>query len=1033
MSNKFFKEGLYDELLSVGKKQVLNNDQFLKKLGRVDPAEFATYASIYLERFLKITLDNFKEGERIEKGLELCNSFIKKLCEINKNFDENDFATEEILLSVINRGNDYKRRESDLNRPGIPLSQSALLVNARDEYRIGFELKKEIKSADRIDFICSFIKWSGLRLLKEEIKNCINQGVVVRVITTVYMGASDKEAIDELQKIGAKVKVSYDTRRTRLHAKAWFFHRNTSYSTAYVGSSNLSASAQTDGLEWNVRISNIETPHLIQKFEASFESYWNSEEFKIYNGSESEKQILSQALSQENTVRFDQAFFDIKPYSFQKEILEKLELERLIKENKKNLVIAATGTGKTVISAFDYKKFIKEFDGNPKLLFVAHRKEILKQSLQTFRQVLKESSFGELWVDGFKPNEWNHVFASIQSLHSGEFKFKPDHFDVVIIDEFHHAEANTYQKLLSYIDPHYLLGLTATPERTDGKNVIDFFGGRAAAELRVWDAIDKGLLAPFQYFGVHDNTDLSNVNWVRGKYDQRELENLFTSSDERISFIEKEVKDKVKNPFEMKALGFCVGVQHAEYMSKKFNEMGIPSIHLTGASDRNTRDSAISKLRKGEINAVFTVDLFNEGVDIPEVDTILFLRPTESAMLFTQQLGRGLRLSDGKECLTVLDFIGYSNKKFSYSKKFSSLVNIHGRKLERHIENEFPVLPTGCAIELDKVSRDIVLDNIKESIASNRPQIISLYKNVGKPSSLQQFLNKTELHLEDFYKNGLYFTQMRRAAGIIETQQTIEEKIFGRSIIRSIHIDSISRLKWSKDFFSTSQLPSINNLDSKELSFLKMWAANFGESDEISQLDKLIKRFWAFPELVREYRELMDYLINEIAHKTKLWENSHQINLELHSRYSRDEIMAAFNDIRNGELYQPREGVYFHKETKCNLLFVTLNKSEKDYSPSTMYRDYAISDTLFHWQTQSNTKPTTKKGIRHLEHIENGITPLLFIRNQKQDERRETEPYFFVGPVALNEWKGSQPMDIVWKVQEPLPADIYKSSSINKN
>lgn len=1032
MIKELLQKGLYDELLSKKKKELLASEAFEKQLETVDPEEFSTYAAIYLERFLRITLDNIKQKDRIKKGLEICNKFIKQLSEINSAFDESDFATEEILLSVLNKEYGTPEKSVGLTHPGIPLSQSALLVNSRDEYRIGFELKKEIQSADRVDFICSFIKWSGLRLLKEEIKKCVDQGVEVRVITTVYMGASDKKAIDALQEMGAKVKVSYDTRRTRLHAKAWLFHRNTGYSTAYVGSSNLSASAQTDGLEWNVRISNVESPHLIQKFEASFESYWNSVEFKIYEGSENEKKVLSAALNKESTVDFNQTFFDIKPYSFQQEILEQLELERAVKGNHKNLVVAATGTGKTVISAFDYKNFKDEFDGEPRLLFVAHRKEILKQSLQTFRQILKEASFGELYVDGFKPNDWNYVFASIQSLHSGQFKFQKDHFDAVIIDEFHHAEANTYQTLLDFVEPKYLLGLTATPERTDGKNVIDFFGGKATAELRVWDAIEKGLLSPFQYFGVHDNTDLSNVNWVRGRYDRAELENLYTSTDERMAFIEKELKDKVRNPLEMKALGFCVGVQHAHYMSDKFNEMGIPSIYLSGNSDRATRGSAISKLRKGEIHAIFTVDLFNEGIDIPEVDTILFLRPTESSILFTQQLGRGLRLSDGKECLTVLDFIGYSNKKFSYSNKFSSLVNVHGRKLQRHLENGFPVLPTGCAIDLDKVSQEIVLNNLKDSVASNRPQIISLYNRVDRPNSLQEFFEKTELQLEDFYKNDLYFTQLKRDAGIIDNEQTEEEKTFGRSIIRSIHIDSVSRLKWSKNFFSKSEPPSTSNLGKPELSYLKMWAANFGEDKEISQLDKLMTRFWRFPELVNEYCTLMEYLLNEVTHRTKLWDNPHDVHLDLHSKYSRDEIMAAFNDIRKGKLYQPREGVFFHKETKCNLLFVTLNKSKKDYSPSTMYRDYAISDTLFHWQTQSNTKPTTKKGIRHLEHKKRGITPLLFIRNQKRDERRETEPYFFVGPVELNRWEGSQPMDIVWKVEEPLPADIYKAISIAK-
>lgn len=1033
MSEEHLRSGLYDELLTKKNKEILNSESFENELQEVDTAEFSSYAATFLERFLRITLEGMKKGERIEKGLELCNSFVKKLGEISSDFDESDFATEQILLSVLNKSEQKKLPVNNLKHPGIPLSQSALLVNARDEFRIGSELKKEIQSADRIDFICSFIKWSGLRLIKEELNKCIENGVEVRVITTVYMGASDKRAIDELQKMGAKVKVSYDTRRTRLHAKAWLFHRNTGYSTAYVGSSNLSASAQTEGLEWNVRISNIESPHLIQKFEASFESYWNSEEFKIYNGTEEERNFLSDALNQESTVDFNQTFFDIKPYSFQKEILEKLELERVVKGRNKNLVVAATGTGKTVISAFDYKQFAKENTGNTKLLFIAHRKEILTQSLQTFRQVLKDSNFGELMVDGFHPNDWNHVFASVQSLHSKDLDFKPDHFDVVIIDEFHHAEANTYQKLIEYLSPKYLLGLTATPERTDGVNVIDFFDGRAAAELRVWDAIEKGLLAPFQYFGVHDNTDLSNINWTRGRYDQSELEGLYTKNNDRIVFIEKELKDKINDPLKMKALGFCVGVQHAEYMAEKFNDMGIPSISLSGKSEPQKRSSAISKLRNGEINTIFTVDLFNEGVDIPDADTILFLRPTESATLFTQQLGRGLRLADDKECLTVLDFIGYSNKKFSFANKFRALTNVHGRKLQRHVEDQFPVLPSGCAIELDKVSQSIVLENIKESVAASRPKIISYYNSVARPNSLIEFLSKTELTLEDLYRNNFYFTQLKRDSGLIKFEQTDEEKQFGRSIMRSIHLDSIERLKWSESFFSSSSVPKSSTLNMKETIFLQMWAANFGENDEITQLDQLLTRFWKYPDIVSEYRDLARYLLDEISHFTKSWENDFDIPLELHSRYSRDEILASFSDIRKGKLYQPREGVYYHKETKCNLLFVTLNKSEKDYSPSTMYRDYAISESLFHWQTQSNTKPSKKKGQRHIQHREKGITPLLFIRNHKKDERRQTEPYFFVGPVKLHKWEGSQPMDIVWKVEEPLPADIYRATSINNN
>ncbi len=314
-----FKEGLYDELLSIKKNNLINDQETISNIDEVDPAEFSTYASEYIEQLLKIVIDSINQGDRVEEGLKICNSLIQNLATHSDSFDSSNFATDKLLQSLFQK--DSSKFDIHNNKelhPGIPLSQSALLVNARDEFRIGAELKKEIKSADRIDLICSFIKWSGLRLIKDELKDRIEKGVDVRVITTVYMGASDKRAIDELQEMGAKVKVSYDTRRTRLHAKAWLFHRESGYSTGYVGSSNLSASAQTEGLEWNVRISNSENPHLIAKFEASFESYWNSEEFRIYEQKEEEQKKLSKALSQETPSDFEIAFFDITPYSFQK-------------------------------------------------------------------------------------------------------------------------------------------------------------------------------------------------------------------------------------------------------------------------------------------------------------------------------------------------------------------------------------------------------------------------------------------------------------------------------------------------------------------------------------------------------------------------------------------------------------------------------------------------------------------------------------------------------------------------------------------
>jgi superfamily II DNA or RNA helicase len=1027
-------DGLYDELLSVGKKDIIDDEEINSTLDNIDPAEFSTYASDFVKRLLQVSIESISKSDRIDEGLAICNDLIRSIVEQSNGLSFDDFATDKLLLSLYrDDGFSDETYKNFSFRPGIPLSQSALLVNARDEYRIGAELKKEIKSANRIDLICAFIKWSGLRLIKNELKECIENGVEVRAITTVYMGASDKRAIDELHKMGAKVKISYDTRRTRLHAKAWHFHRKSGYDTAYVGSSNLSVSAQTDGLEWNVRLSKKETSHLIEKFEASFENYWNADEFVFYCESDDEQEKLKQALSKETPSSPDFAFFDIKPYSYQKEILENLELERDIKDRTKNLVVAATGTGKTVISAFEYKNYAQVFDKKPSLLFVAHRKEILQQSLQTFRQVLKNANFGELFVDKYRPAEWDYVFASIQSLHSGDFDFAPDTYDVIIIDEFHHAEAATYRKLLDHAKPEYLLGLTATPERSDGINVKDWFGGQASAELRVWDAIEQGLLAPFQYFGVHDNTDLRGIGWSRGKYNITELEEKYTASNDRLTHILKEIEDKITDPVRMRALGFCASVQHAKYLAKQFNKIGFSSVALSGKTDKDERHDAVVKLRNGDINVIFVVDLFNEGVDIPEVDTILFLRPTDSAILFTQQLGRGLRISEGKECLTVLDFIGFQNKNFSFANKFGALTDLHGRKLIRHVQNQFPVLPTGCAVELDKVSQSIILENIKRSVSKSKSKLQSLFERVERPKSLISFLNETELKLEDLYRNDFYFTQLKRRAGLIEKPQTEEEKRFGRAIMRSIHIDSIERLKWTRHFFANSKIPDIRNLNTVESKYLKMWAAGFGDSKDITNLDSLIKRFWTHENLRKEYKELLKILLDQVNHKPITWKNSFNIPLDIHCQYSRDELLAAFGDIRNGKLYKPREGVYYNKSTNCNLLFITLNKSEKEYSPSTMYKDYAISEMLFHWQSQSNTKPNSKKGQRHINHKTKGITPLLFVRNSKKDERRETEPYFFAGPANIKKWEGVQPMNITWKLRKPLPADIYQQSAVSVN
>lgn len=463
-----------------------------------------------------------------------------------------------------------------------------------------------------------------------------------------------------------------------------------------------------DGCEWNVRLSAVDNRTILDKFLVTFEQYWqDTESFETYD----------RARFLEVTQRRDPArdalaqAVRLMPLPHQQAALDALAMERAHGHHR-NLVVAATGTGKTVVAALDYARLRKQMGGDATLLFVAHREEILDRSLARYRAAVRDGHFGEKLVGRHKPRDGRHVFASIQSLHAARLaELRPDAYDVVVIDEFHHAAAHSYDALLRQLEPRILLGLTATPERADGRSVLGWFDGRIATELRLWDALDQGLVSPFQYFGIHDGTDLSAVDFTIGRYDVAMLEKVYTADHVRASLVLRAVHDYVRHPRAMRALGFCVSVAHAEFMAAFLNEKGLPSLAVHADTTEADRRLALQKLGDGTVNVVFAKDLFNEGVDVPAVDTVLFLRPTESATIFLQQLGRGLRLEEGKSCLTVLDFIGNAHRKFRFLDRFKALSRGTRAEVRRAIEDGFPHLPSGCDIRLDNESRAIVLAN----------------------------------------------------------------------------------------------------------------------------------------------------------------------------------------------------------------------------------------------------------------------------------------------------------------------------------
>ena len=915
-------------------------------------------------------------------------------------------------------------------RPGIPLGESALLVNARGAHTIGSEIVSEIESADRIDLVCSFLKWSGFRLVEGALRRFLeDRRRPLRVLTTSYTGATERRVLDRLVALGAEVRVSYDTRRTRLHAKAWLFERESGFSTAYIGSSNLSGAALVDGHEWNVRISAVELPAIVDAFRATFDSYWQDPEFERYDPATDAARFDRAVRDEQGTERAEVLCLDVRPYGFQEEILERLHAERILHGRWKNLVVAATGTGKTVIAAFDYKR-TRPLLPTGSLLFVAHRAEILQQSRSVFRSVLRDPAFGELFVAGDRPQEGRHVFASVQSLARVDLaRIPPDAWDAVVVDEFHHAEAPTYRRLLEHLRPRLLVGLTATPERTDGLPILHWFGDRIAAELRLWEALDKHLLCPFQYFGIADDTDLGRIPWRSGRYDVASLENLYTGDHARARLVAREVVDKVPDVAGMRALGFCASVAHAEFMADQFRRLGIPAVAVSGGSTPEARQGALQDLRgqpRPGVNVVFTVDLFNEGVDLPEVDTVLFLRPTESVTVFLQQLGRGLRLSDGKDCLTVLDFIGVQHRRFRFDLRYRALAGCTRGGLKQQVEQDFPFLPPGCAIRLEPVAKGRVLENLKNALKADVNAWVDEIRGLERPASLGRFLEVCDLDPEDLYRNDRSWTKLLRLAGQPVPDAGPDEERLLRGVGRLLHVDDPERLERLAGLLAGSRPPTLAALDPIERRELEMLTVPlWGRGDGVPQdLESSLARLWRYPAALREIGDLFRVLRDRLDHEV-FDARLAGVPLKVHGRYGLDEILVAVGkaDAAYGRSF--REGVMKHDALRADLFFVTLQKAEKDYSPSTLYRDYALSPDLFHWESQSGTTADSPTGQRYRSHREQGGRILLFVRAAKKDARGQTTPYTFLGDCDYVRHVGERPMAIVWKLHRPMPGIAF--------
>lgn len=1048
MQNMNISTGVYEQII---------NRLFLLKLNKVDAERFyigkkliskddaVHILSKYLQHLIEVAFIGTPEDQDVDKYIEFVNSVIRTLGK-EFNVDDTDLdlvdAQKSILTAVIDRTNcEYPDIEKLLRAitPVTSLSRSALFFGGRGPADMESELNKEILCADEICWVVSFIKTSGLNLLWNSLKKFTSEGKCLRIITTTYTGATDYDAIARLATLpNTEIKISYDGTQDRLHAKSYIFIRNSGFHTAYIGSSNLSSYALKDGKEWNFKATQFELPQVIENVRNSFESYWCDDTFECFVPGVSDERLKKALGIDWETPLLDFSALDLmRAKDYQQEILEKLDVERNVHGHFRNLVVAATGTGKTVIAAFDFKRY-REAHPDCHFLFIAHRQEILHQAMQTFRIVLDDPNFGSIWDGNNEPSNYQHVFASKDTLRNrvDTLQLRADYYDYMVVDEVHHIVAPTYVKLMTCFKPQILLGLTATPERTnEQEDITVFFDGHISAEIRLPAALNAGLLAPFYYYGIPDNVNLSEVKWSGHGYDIAELSRIYTQNDYRTGLILRKMQEYIGNNqlHKVRALCFCVDKNHAKFMNAKFTLAGLKTDVLTSDDDDRHRNIVKKRLQAGTINYLFVVDLFNEGVDIPEIDTILFLRPTESATVFLQQFGRGLRLHKDKDHLTVLDFVGHSRAEFSYKERFEALIGRHSQNIKDEIEGGFANAPFGCKIILEEKAKEEIIANIEGYLRSlNKGRImkeIAAYYKLAKDAfSLKGFLTYSHVPFHKVY-GSMTWGELCQLAGVRKDVSVHAAQIKYAVKKKWLATDSFSYFKQLLRFADSGFKCDTTKFTELEQRYAVMLYYDlYDKAGSYTSIAQMFNDLASDALFVQEFKEVVEYLKDKCVAPEKE-DNSVYKNwnpLRLHGVYTKAQIQAALGFSTLARKSPSREGVERLKDIKLEAMYVDIIKKREEGS-MTAYKDYAQNREFFHWETQNRVS----EGSREAEAYRNGENNmLLFVRQQVEHPDFGCRMGFtYLGQVTMNSIEGSKPMQIVWHLNTPMSEATYAFAS----
>lgn len=891
------------------------------------------------------------------------------------------------------------RSESWLNALVVKTSpEKDRLVTGGDDPFLP-HLRAAMQHASDVKLAVAFIKTTGLRLLLPELHSLLAQDcnrksnpARVRILTSDYLDVTDPEALRLLmllQAQGAQVRV-YESAGSSFHLKAYLFARLDATEglrgTAFIGSSNISRQALQHGLEWNYRIDYPSDNGFLEARARFEELFANSRCIPLTDAwidrYEARRIPLSWAVAPGSLEQ------DAPPQATPVQCAALSALADTRDQGFiRGLVVLATGLGKTWLAAFDAKQC-----GAKRILFVAHREEILNQAAETFLRIQPRSKVG-FYMGERRDIEVDVLCASVQTLGRNRHleRFSPQHFDYIVVDEFHHAAAPTYRRLLNYFAPRFLLGLTATPDRSDQSDILSLCDDNLVFTCGLLAGIRSGLLVPFHYFGIFDDTvDYANIPWRNGRFDPGHLSNQLAT----LARAQHALKEWRQHK-QACTLAFCISIAHAEFMATQFSKVGIACAAVYSDSALNRAD-ALEHLRDGRLAIIFSVDLFNEGVDLPAIDTVMMLRPTESKILFLQQLGRGLRKHQGKERLVVLDFIG-NHRSFLHKPQALFELGTSHRELANFackVEQNQLDLPDGCHINYDLKLIDFLnsLDN-----DSLQKEYQALRDGLGRRPTLAEF-----------YRAGASLSAMRKQYGnwfaLVAAMGDLSPEQQAIATTHSAFLLEVETTAMTKSFKVTDE------------NFRATFAMIDHQREEFeSMVQELLDCRLAAYENRQVDVDATDKIIS--FNKSTTFSNANDmalpdtLDMAIGQTFMREAIPPFFEVTFNPGNWNVGHVTLANK--KAHVLLVTLNKQGK--AQDHRYLDHWIDDTHFHWQSQNATTPSSSRGREIIEHVKLGIAIHLFVRKSKLLNGKAA-PFMYQGAVRYESHAGSKPMSVIFEI-----------------